>query len=152
MEKDELVKVRIPAGVSDGTTLRVSGAGGAGERGGPAGDLYVALHVQGDPRFAREGDDLITERKISVALAALGGDIDVPTLERPVRIHVPAGTQPDTLMRVRGAGMPRLDGFGHGDLLVRIKVEVPRNLTAEQIRLFETLARSIGDNHVANFR
>ncbi len=142
------VTVRIPPGVEDGTTLRVSGGGEAGERGTSPGDLYVILHVQHDERFEREEENLTTVRRVSIPMAALGGEVDVPTLEEPVRIHIPPGTQPGSLLRVKGAGMPRLRGSGRGDLFVRVIVEVPTELTKDQRRMLAEFGQSLGDTGI----
>jgi molecular chaperone DnaJ len=124
--------------------LRVSGAGHGGTRGTPSGDLYVVVHVKPDPRFEREEENLLHVQHISIPLAVLGGEVEIPTLEAPVKIHVPLGTQSGTLLRVRGSGMPRLQGHGRGDLLVRLIVEIPTKLTKEQKELFAQLAHSLG--------
>jgi len=145
----ETIKVRIPAGVEDGTTLRVAGGGEAGERGAPQGDLYVVIQVEEDERFQRDGADLLTEKKISIPLAALGGETEVPTVEASVRLRVPAGTAPGALLRVRGEGMPRLGASGRGDLLVRVQVDVPSRLTKEQRQLFAQLAQSLGETGIS---
>lgn len=136
---EESVQVRIPPGVTDGTTLRVRNKGEAGTGGGLQGDLYVALHVENDNRFERDGEDLITEKKISIPTAVLGGDASVPTFDGSVRIRIPAGTQSGSVMRVKGAGMPSLSRRGKGDLLVRIQMRIPTRLTREQKKLFEQL-------------
>jgi len=141
----ENITVRVPPGVEEGTTLRVPGGGEAGPRGAAPGDLYVVLHVKADPRFERDGEDLVTARHASVPLAALGGEMEVPTLEKPVRINIPAGTQSGTVFRVRGAGMPRLQGSGRGDLHVRVIVDVPTKLTKEQKKLLADLAKTMGE-------
>jgi molecular chaperone DnaJ len=140
--------VRIPAGVEEGTALRVPGAGEAGERGSEPGDLYVVLHVREDDRFERDGENLVTTVHVSIPLAVLGGETEVPTLEKSVRISIPAGTQSGTVFRVRGAGMPRLRGSGKGDLLVRVVVDVPKHLTKDQKRLFAELAQSLGERGI----
>lgn len=148
--RQETIKVRIPPGVDNGTTLRVTGGGEAGEHGAPPGDLYVVVGVQDDPRFEREGADLLAERKISIPMAALGGEVEVPTVEGAVRVKVPAGTPPGAVLRVRGAGLPHLgDANRKGDLRVRIAVDVPARLTKEQRQLFLQLAHSLGDGGVA---
>ena len=126
------IKLRIPAGVDTGSRLRSSGNGEAGFRGGPAGDLYVMLHVKEHEIFQREGDDLLCEVPVSFVQAALGAEIEVPTLESKATIKIPAGSQPATVFRVKGRGMKNLQGYGHGDLLVRIQVEVPTRLSAAQ--------------------
>jgi molecular chaperone DnaJ len=126
------IKLRIPPGVDTGSRLRSSGNGEAGFRGGPAGDLYVVLHVKPHEFFQREGDDLLCEAPVSFIQAALGAEIEVPTLDHKVAIKIPAGTQPGAAFRVKGKGVKNLQGYGHGDLHVRIQVEVPMHLSPEQ--------------------
>ncbi|MCW5554178.1 MAG: molecular chaperone DnaJ [Verrucomicrobiae bacterium] len=126
------IKLRIPAGVDTGSRLRSGGNGEAGLRGGPPGDLYVVLHTRAHDIFQRDGDDLLCEVPVSFVQAALGTEIEVPTLNGQATIKVPAGTQPGTLFRLRGKGIKNLQGYGHGDLHVRIDVEVPTQLTAAQ--------------------
>lgn len=145
VSKVETVKVRIPAGVEDGTTLRVTGGGEAGERGASPGDLYVVIVVREDSRFQREGADLLVMKAISIPLAVLGGDVEVPTVEKTVTLRIPPGTAAGTLLRVRGEGMPHLRSNGRGDLMVRIRVDVPTKLTKEQKQLFTQLAQSMGE-------
>jgi molecular chaperone DnaJ len=149
LRKTENITVRIPPGVEDGTALRVSNAGEAGERGSSPGDLYVVVRVKPHPRFEREDANLITSHKVTVPLAALGGTLEVPTLEKPLRLDIPAGTQSGTLFRVKGAGMPRLRDAGRGDLFVKVDVEIPVKLSKDQRRLFAELAQSLGDNNVS---
>jgi len=126
------LKVRIPAGIEDGSRLRSSGNGEAGMRGGPSGDLYVVVHVQAHDIFERHGDDLLCEVPINFPTAALGGEIEVPTLSGPARLKIPAGTQSGTLFRLRGKGLPNVHGQGHGDQHVRVMVEVPARLSRAQ--------------------
>jgi molecular chaperone DnaJ len=126
------VKIRIPAGVDTGTRLRSSGNGEAGRRGGPPGDLYVILHVQAHDIFQRDGDELLCEVPISFVEAALGAELEVPTLDGSAQIRVPAGTQTGTVFRLRGKGVRNVHGHGAGDLHVRVTVEVPGKLTSEQ--------------------
>jgi molecular chaperone DnaJ len=136
------VKVRIPSGVEDGQRIRVKGRGAPGESTAPAGDLYVVAHVAHDPRFGRRGRNLTTVAKVSFADAALGTQTTVPTLDESVTLKVPAGTQPGTQLRVRGRGVPA-SGKKHalaGDLLVKIEVEVPKNLTDAQREALERFA------------
>jgi molecular chaperone DnaJ len=121
--------LRIPAGVDAGSRLRSSGNGESGLRGGPAGDLYVVLHVKAHDIFQRDGDDLLCEVPVSFVQAALGTEVQVPTLGEKATIKIPAGTQPGTLFRLKGKGVKNLQGYGHGDLHVRINVEVPAHLT-----------------------
>jgi molecular chaperone DnaJ len=138
------VKVDVPAGIADGQRIRIAGRGHAGERGGPPGDLYVLVHVREDPRFVRDGDDLVTAVDVSAPLAALGTTVEVPTvLDETVEVEVPAGTQPHETLIVRGAGMPALRGRRTGDLRVVVNVVVPRHLSHAQRKLVEELAESL---------
>jgi molecular chaperone DnaJ len=131
-EHHSKIKLRIPPGVDTASRLRSSGNGEAGFRGGPAGDLYVILHVKAHEIFQRDGDDLLCEVPMGFTQAALGVEIEVPTLEGKAIIKIPAGTQPGAIFRVKGNGVKNLHGHGHGDLHVRIQVEVPTRLTSEQ--------------------
>ena len=126
------ITVRIPPGVDEGTSLRVASAGDVPPHGGQPGDLYVLLHIKKDPRFKRQGDDLTTELKLSFPQAVFGGDFDVPTISNKVKLKIQPGTQPGTILRVQGEGMPRLGRKGNGDLLVKITVTVPKNLNERQ--------------------
>jgi curved DNA-binding protein len=132
------LRVSIPAGATDGTPVRVKGAGGAGY-GGESGDLYLIVEVEPDEQFKREGNDLTTEVKVDMFTAMLGGDVEVPTLARPVKLKIPAGTQSGRKFRVTGKGMPLLRGEGTGDLYARILITVPQGLTDEQRELVEQL-------------
>ena len=131
-ENRSTIKIRIPAGVDTGSRLRSSGNGEAGVRGGPAGDLYVVLHVKAHEIFQRDGDDLLCEVPISFVQATLGAEVEVPTLGGKAQIKVPAGTQPGTVFRIKGKGVKNVQGFGTGDLHVRVTVEVPAHLNHEQ--------------------
>jgi molecular chaperone DnaJ len=143
------VKVDVPAGIADGQRIRISGRGHAGERGGPPGDLYVLIRVREDPRFVRDGDDLITVVDVSAPLAALGTVVEVPTvLEGPVEVDVPAGIQPNETLIVRGAGLPALRGRRTGDLRVVVNVVVPRHLNREQKELYERLSDSMSAHNL----
>jgi molecular chaperone DnaJ len=126
------IKLRIPGGVDTGSRLRSVGNGQAGLRGGPSGDLYVILHVKAHEIFQRDGDDLLCEVPVGFVQAALGTDIEVPTLTGKAEIKIPAGTQPGTMFRLKGKGVKNVEGYGHGDLHVRVMVEVPTHLTAAQ--------------------
>ncbi|NLY91286.1 MAG: molecular chaperone DnaJ [Firmicutes bacterium] len=139
------IKITIPAGVDTGHRLRVSGEGEAGERGGPPGDLYVYLSVNPHPLFKRSGNDLILEQPISFAQAALGATIEVPTLEGTATLKIPEGTQPGTQFRIRGKGIPYLQGSGRGDELVRVHIEVPKKLSAAQREAIQQLAEAFGE-------
>ena len=131
-EKNSKVRLRIPAGVDTGARLRSSGNGEGGLRGGPPGDLYVVLHVKEHEIFQRDGDDLICEVPIQFVDAALGAEIEVPTLTEPAQIRIPTGTQNGTVFRLKGRGVKNVQGYGHGDLHVRVTVEVPTKLNTEQ--------------------
>ena len=135
--ESQSVSVDVPAGIADGQRIRVSGRGHAGERGGPPGDLYVLIRVAEDKRFVRDGDDLVTAVDVSSAKAALGATIEVPTIEGPDDLEIPAGTQPNDTLTLRGRGMPSLRGRRHGDLRVVVNVVTPRNLKPEQRALLE---------------
>ena len=126
------IKLRIPAGVDTGSRLRSAGNGEAGLRGGPAGDLYVVLHVRPHEIFQRDGDDLLCEVPVSFVQATLGAEVDVPTLSGKASVRIPAGTQPGATFRLKGKGVKNVQGYGHGDLHVRINIEVPTQLTAAQ--------------------
>jgi molecular chaperone DnaJ len=131
-ERTSKIKLRIPAGVEDGSRLRSQGNGEAGFRGGPGGDLYVFLQVKPHEIFVREGDDLLCEVPVSYVQATLGAEIQVPTLEGKATVKIPAGTQPGTLLRLKGRGVKNLQGYSQGDLHVRVQVEVPTHLNSEQ--------------------
>jgi len=139
------INVRIPAGVETGSRLRSSGNGEAGSSGGSPGDLYIVLSVKDHELFEREGDALRCEIPIKFTLAALGGSIEAPTLFGKVSLKIPAGTASGTTFRLREKGMPSLRGGRQGDQLVRVQVEVPSSLTAEQRKLLEDFARVSGD-------
>jgi molecular chaperone DnaJ len=134
------LKVNIPAGVADGMNLRLSGEGRPGANGGPSGDLYVALKVKEHPIFEREEQNLHCTIPINVAQAALGLEVEVPTLEgEPHMLKIPAGTQSGAEFRIRGKGIRHLNSHARGDLYVHVRVEVPKSLTKEQKKLFEQL-------------
>ncbi len=141
------IKLKIPAGIEDGSRLRSSGNGEAGLRGAACGDLYVVMHIREHAVFARDGDDLFCEMPVSFVTAALGGEVNVPTLEGKAALKVPAGTQNGTVFKLRGKGMPHLRGSGQGQLLVRAVVEVPTKLTSEQRQKLEEFAQSCGDQN-----
>ena len=144
VEAPAIIKLRIPAGVDTGARLRSSGNGEAGARGGTPGDLYVVLHVRAHEIFHRDGDDLICEVPIRFVDAALGGEIDVPTLNGQTQIKVPAGTQSGTVFRLRGKGAKSLHNHSHGDLHVRVVVEVPTKLDGPQRAKLEEFAHLCG--------
>jgi molecular chaperone DnaJ len=142
------VSVDVPAGIADGQQIRIPGRGHAGERGGPAGDLYVQIRVREDPRFLRDGDDLVTAVDVSAPLAAIGTTVEVPTVEGSVELEIPAGTQPHETIVLRGQGLPALRGRRTGDLRVVVNVVVPRHLNREQHELYGKLADSMTDHNL----
>ncbi|MEN9675773.1 MAG: hypothetical protein RIS76_1669 [Verrucomicrobiota bacterium] len=140
------ISLRIPPGVDNGTRLRSSGNGAAGQRGGPPGDLYVVLHVSAHDIFQREDDNLLCEIPIAFTQAALGGEVEVPTLGGKAHIRVPAATQHGTVFRLKGRGVKNVQGQGVGDLMVRVLVEVPTRLNAEQRKKLEEFAQLCDDD------
>ncbi|MGH7562151.1 MAG: molecular chaperone DnaJ [Gemmatimonadales bacterium] len=142
---DRTVPVEIPAGVSNSNYITLRSQGAAGLRGGPAGDLLVLIEVKEDERFQRNGDDLTYDLALSFSQAALGASVVVPTPHGEERLTVPAGVQAGTVLRIRGKGLPRLGQSGAGDLNVLVHVWTPQNLTGEQKRLLEELAKVEGD-------
>jgi molecular chaperone DnaJ len=141
-ERPSQIPVRIPAGVDDGTRLRLTGKGESGVRGAPSGDLYVVLHMRAHEIFQREGDDLLCEVPISFVQAALGAEVAVPTLEGSAHIKIPAGTQNGTIFRLKAKGIRSVQGHGHGDLHVHVLVEVPTRLNGAQRAKLEEFAAS----------
>jgi molecular chaperone DnaJ len=140
IDRERSLNVKVPPGVDDGTRIRVSNEGEAGARGAPPGDLYIFVHVRRHPQFQREGTTLFARAPISFATAALGGAIQVPGIDAsPIEIKIPAGLQSGTQLRQRGAGMPVLNGRGHGDLVIQIDVETPTKLSGRQRELLEEL-------------
>ena len=140
VQKEKQMEVKIPAGVETGSRLRVQSEGEAGTQGGPAGDLYVVIHVAEHEEFERQGSNLYEAVPITFAQAALGADIMVKTLDGEEKVKVPMGTQTGTVFRLKGKGMPQLGGRGKGDLFVSVSVVTPTSLTREQRRLLEQLS------------
>jgi len=138
----EVIPVKIPAGVAEGMQLAVSGKGNAARRGGVNGDLLVIIEEEEHPDLVREGNDLLYNLNLSLAQAALGGQIEVPTIDGRVKIKIEAGTQPGKILRLRGKGLPEVNSYGHGDLLVSINVYIPQNLTKEERKILEKLDES----------
>ncbi|MEZ4860903.1 MAG: molecular chaperone DnaJ [Caldilineaceae bacterium] len=141
------LNVKIPAGVDDGTRIRLAGEGEAGQLGGPAGNLYVVIAVEAHPVFVRDQFDIHLELPINVAQAALGATVKIPTLDGNIEmLEIPAGTQTGRTFRKRGQGIPHLQRSGRGDMVITARVVVPTNLTAEQKELFRALAKTFGDD------
>lgn len=140
------IKVKVPAGVDNGIRLRVAHEGDAGERGGPRGDLYVVVYVKEHRLFKRHNNDIYCEIKISFTQAVFGADVSVPTVDGSVKMKIPQGTQSGKVFRLRGKGVPDLlSGYGKGDQLVRVSVDVPERLTEEQKRLLKEFAGTLGE-------
>ncbi len=140
------LRVTIPPGVDSGSRIRYRGEGEAGSRGGGSGDLYIVINVKEDEFFKREGNDLLCEIPISFAQAALGAEIDIPTLDGKTSLTVPPGTQTHSVFRIKGKGMPKLRGLGRGDLFVKVLVETPTKLNQRQRELLEEFARLSGED------
>src|SRR6059058_2770166 len=147
LEKLTRIKLKIPAGISEGARLRSSHNGEAGIRGAPQGDLYVVVHIREHKIFEREDDNLYCEVPIPFSVAALGGQVDVPTLEGKAHLKVPPGTQSGQIFKVRGRGIVHLNGADRGDLLVRLLVEVPSRLNPEQRHKLEEFAALCGEEN-----
>jgi molecular chaperone DnaJ len=143
VQQERKLSVRIPAGIATGQRLRLSGEGEAGPGGGPPGDLYVVIHVQEHPFFQRDGNDLYCEVPLNFTTLALGGDIRIPTIDGHESFQIPAGTETGATFRIRGRGMPDVNGRGHGDLLVTVKVSTPKKLSKDQKKLLEQLAATL---------
>ncbi|GMB07574.1 molecular chaperone DnaJ [Thermolongibacillus altinsuensis] len=152
VKKRKKIHVKIPAGVDDGQQLRLAGQGEPGINGGPPGDLYIVFHVEPHEFFERDGDDIYCEMPITFTQAALGGEIEVPTLYGKVKLKIPAGTQTGTKFRLKGKGVPNVRGYGQGDQHIRVRVVTPTKLTERQkqlLREFEQISQ--GHQHEDSF-
>jgi molecular chaperone DnaJ len=136
--------VSIPAGVDNGNQIRLAGEGQPGANGGPNGNLYLLIQVLSHKYFRRRENDVLLDLNINIAQAVLGAEVDVPSVDGPAKLKIPAGIQPGKVLRLRGKGVPHLRGNGRGDQLVVVNVEIPKSLTIEQRKLFEQLANSLG--------
>ena len=145
VRRQHKVSVTVPAGIDDGQTISLRGQGSAGANGGPAGDLLVTVIVRPHARFERDGTSVLLEQEISYAQAALGAEIQVPTLDGPVNLTIHEGTQPGEVYRLRGKGVPFLHGGGRGDQFVTVSLRVPKNMTGSQKELLRQFAASMGD-------
>lgn len=141
IQKSRKISVKIPPGVESGSRIRLGGEGDSGYKGGPSGDLYVVIHVMPHEFFKREGDNLRCKIPITFSQAALGTEVEVPTLEEKAKLKIPSGTQSGTVFRLKGEGIPHLHGRGKGDQLVEVKVVTPENLNSEQKELFQELSQ-----------
>jgi molecular chaperone DnaJ len=137
-------QVKVPAGAKDGTRIRLKGRGEQGRNGGPPGDLFVIARVASSPLYERRGADLVVDVPVSYSDAALGAKIEVPTPEGPISLKVPAGSQPGKLLKVKGRGAPKLKGGGKGDLLARLRLDVPKKLSKKERELLEELRKVAG--------
>ncbi|MBQ8683729.1 MAG: molecular chaperone DnaJ [Clostridia bacterium] len=147
VRRTEQVGINIPAGIDDGQVINIPGRGNAGTNGGPAGDLQVQVSVRPHPLFERDGYNIWYELPITYAQACLGAEVDIPTLDGRMSYSIKEGTQPGDVLRVKGKGIPYLNGRGTGDLLLKIVVEVPKNLTSEQKKLLREFEEATGDKN-----
>ena len=137
VKKTRKLEIKVPAGAEESTNLRVAGEGEAGEKGAQAGNLYVVIHVKEHDIFERHGDDIYIKVPIPFTIAALGGEIEVPTLDGKVKLKIPSGTQNNTIFRMKGKGIPYLHGSGAGNENVEVLIEVPEKLTKKQKELLQ---------------
>lgn len=133
------ILVKIPAGIENGTSLRLKGQGDVGPNNGPRGDLYVTVFVEKDKIFERDGSNIICEVPITIPQAVLGDEVEVPTLTGKVKVKIPPGTQNGTLLRLKNLGLPRLNGYGKGDQIIKVKVIIPKRISREERILYQQL-------------
>ena len=145
VRRQHKVTVSVPAGIDDGQTISLRGQGNAGINGGPAGDLLITVLVQPHARFERDGASILLEQEVSFAQAALGSEIEVPTLDGKVKLNIPEGTQPGSVFRLKGKGVPYLRANGRGDQFVTVKVAVPKGMTSSQKEALRQYAASMGE-------
>jgi len=145
VRKTKRIAVNIPAGIDDGQAVSLRGQGNAGKNGGPAGDLIVGVRIQPHPQFKRDGTTVLYEQKVSFAQAALGAELEIPTIDGKVKYDLPAGTQTGTTFRLRGKGIPGLHGRGRGDQYVTVRVITPTTLNAEQKEALRAFAKAMGE-------
>jgi len=144
VRRERKIEVKLPAGLDNGSKIRVSGEGEVGRKGGPHGDLYVIVFVRPHPVFTRHDNDLHCEVPLNFVSATLGDEIEIPTIEGTTKLRIPEGTQPGAVFRLKGKGVPSVRGFGKGDQLVKIKVEVPKRLNAKQKKILQDFAQASG--------
>lgn len=147
--KKSTLSVKVPPGIDNGQRLKLTGEGDVGAQGGPSGDLYVQVRIQDHDFFTRDGFDVLCKVPITFSQAALGSELEVPTLNGKVSVSIPAGTQTNKKMRLKGKGIQRLGGYGHGDQIMTIVVETPTSLSAEQKQIFEELAKLESSQHTS---
>lgn len=141
LEKESEISIDIPAGIDDGQTVSVRGAGAAGEHGAPAGDLFINVHIRPHPFLKRRGDDILSRLEITFAQAVLGDKVNIGTIDGDVTMKIPAGTQPGEVFRVRGKGVPHLGRYGRGDQLVTVTLIVPKKVSNEEKELIQKLGK-----------
>ncbi|MBI2208591.1 molecular chaperone DnaJ [Candidatus Woesearchaeota archaeon] len=144
VKKTRKIEIKVPAGAEEGTNLRIRGEGEAGEKGAETGDLYVIIHAAEHDVFERHGDDIYTKVQVPFAVAALGGEVEVPTLDGKAKLKIPAGTQSNSIFRMKGKGVPYLHGYGQGNENVEVIVEVPKKLTKKQKELLKEFDKESG--------
>ena len=144
IRKERMLSVQIPGGIETGMRLRLANEGEHGVQGGPPGDLYVVVNVKPHPHFRREGQDIAADLPINLVTAILGGRVEVPTLKGNTFMKIPAGTQPDKVLKLKGLGFPNLKGGHTGDQLFNVKIEIPTKLSARQKELLEEFAKESG--------
>jgi molecular chaperone DnaJ len=142
VQKEDIIKINIPAGVAKGMQMNVEGKGNAPRRGGINGDLLVVIDEENHPELIREGNDLIYNLFISIPDSILGTHVEVPTVDNNVKIKIEPGTQPGKILRLRGKGLPEVNGYGRGDLLVNVNVWIPKNISREEMKTIEKLRDS----------
>ena len=150
--RSRTIKAAIPAGIDNGQTISLRGQGHAGRNGGPAGDLHITVTVRPHEIFRREGNSVLCEAPISFVQAALGAEMEIPTIDGKVQYSIPEGTQSGTVFRLRGKGIPNLNGKGRGDQFVTVYVETPRNLTAEQREALKKFGETLGETNYGEER
>lgn len=146
VKKSKRITVTIPAGIDDGQAISLRGQGNAGKNGGPAGDLIVGVRVKPHPQFRRDGTTVLYEQPVSFFQAAMGAELELPTIDGKVKYTLPAGTQPGTTFRLRGKGIPELRGRGRGDQYVTVRIQVPTSLNSEQKEALRAFAQSMGED------
>ena len=146
VKKTKRVTVSIPAGIDDGQAISLRGQGNAGQNGGPAGDLIVAVHVKPHPQFHRDGTTVLYEQPVTFYQAVMGAELEIPTIDGKVKYNLPAGTQTGTTFRLRGKGIPELRGRGRGDQYVTVRVQVPTSLNGEQKEALRAFAEAMGED------